>query len=73
MTKLPSGLLIEIGASQATGGGARTGHSWQTKRDGKLLGSGFAFGDVKEAFEDALDDLRMLGLVTETDQSGTNG
>lgn len=39
------------------------GHEWHTFRLGTLIGTGWAAGGVSDALEDALDDLRMLGLV----------
>lgn len=65
MVKLHPEVKIELTPSRAIGPGAIPGHGWCVFRNGKPIGTGFAAGDVKEALEDAVDDLRMLGLVTE--------
>lgn len=65
MTKLHPEVKIEIKAANRVGHSKDAGHSWNVSRNGKFIGVGWAAGDIKEALEDAVDDLRMLGLVTE--------
>lgn len=60
MIRLHPDLKIEVYQSH-------NGHGWDVRREGKLIGTGWAAGDVQDAFEDAIDDLRMLGLVETTE------
>lgn len=65
MVKLNPEVKIEIKPTHQAGRFPNDGHEWNALRNGNLIGTGWAAGDVKEALEDAIDDLRMLGLVTE--------
>lgn len=66
MSKLHPEVKIEIKPSRSDGG-LKSGHEWNALRNGSIIGTGWAAGDVKDAFEDAIDDLRMLGLVETTE------
>lgn len=63
MSKLHPEVRIEIKQGRPLPSNPDPGHSWSAFRNGKAIGMGWAPGDVAEAFEDAIDDLRMLGLV----------
>lgn len=73
MSKLHPEVRIEFKAGPALPSNPDPGHSWSAFRNGRAIGAGWAPGDIKESFEDAIDDLRMLGLVETTPEEQTRG
>lgn len=67
MSKLHPEVKIEIRPGRGIRPGQGDGHGWTVFRSNKPIGAGWSAGDVKDAFEDAIDDLRMLGLVETTE------
>jgi hypothetical protein len=58
-------LRLSIQRGRASREKGDPGHTWEVRRYNDLVGTGWAQGTVEEAFEDAIDDMRMLGLVTD--------
>lgn len=67
MNNLHPEVKIEIKPSRNVRPDQGDGHGWTVFRRNRPIGAGWSAGDVKDAFEDALDDLRMLGLVETTE------
>jgi len=63
MPKLNDGITVKVRAGRPVN--AKTGHDWEAFRSGKLIGQGWTPGSALEAFQDALDDLQLLGLTTD--------
>jgi len=65
MPMLHPDLRLSIKRDKAEKHGAAPGHTWEVRRNGTLVGTDWVMGNVEDALQDAIDDMRMLGLVVD--------